>query len=74
MAAAVAFGAGAYGLAGSMRAWKALSPRPAITEAYAYGVAEYLAIAGVVISAVFLLAMAWTALAGVLVDVCEGAR
>jgi hypothetical protein len=74
MAAAVAIGAGGYGLVGSRRAWKELSARAAITEAYAYGVAEYLAIAGVLISAVFLLAMLWTALAGVLVGVCEGAR
>ena len=71
---AAAIVAGALGLAGSRRAWKDLSPRPAITDAYAYGVAEYLAIAGVLISAVFLLAMVWTALTAVMVEVCEGGR
>lgn len=61
-------------LAGSARAWRELSGPTSLTTAYGYGVAEYLAIAGVVISGVFLLAIVWTALPAVMVDICQGAR
>jgi hypothetical protein len=72
--AAAAMIGGVAGLTGSRRAWRTLSPRHKLNEAYAYGTAEYLATAGVFISAVFLLAIFWTALPAVMVDVCQGTR
>lgn len=71
---AAAFVAAAAGLAAAVRAWRHTTDRTSLTEAYGYSVPEYLAIAGVFISSVFVLAVFWTGLPAVLVRVCEGTR
>jgi hypothetical protein len=70
-AAVAAMAAGAWGLTGSLRTWRQVTDRTSLTRAYGYGLAEYLSIAGVVISFVFLLSMALTALPAVVVNICE---
>lgn len=68
---ALAFAAAAYAFAGSWRAWQATDAAPQLTAVDGHGVHEYLAVAGVLISGVFLLAILWTGLPIVLVSACE---
>jgi hypothetical protein len=73
--AAVGMAAGGLALAASLQAWRDTSvhagdPR----HAHGMGIGEYLAIVGFFMSVVFLIAMFWTALPAVMVDVCQGVR
>jgi hypothetical protein len=72
--AAAALAAGWLALATSARIWRAISERASLSEAEGYGVAEYVALAGVLLSGVFLLAMVGTTLPVFIVDLCEVAR
>jgi hypothetical protein len=73
--AAIAMGAGGLALASSLQAWRETSASAADPrQAYGYGIGEYLAIVGFFMSAIFLVAMVWTALPALMVDVCQGVR
>jgi len=73
--AAAGMAAGGLALAASLQAWRQTGAHAGDpTHAYGLGIGEYLAIAGFFISIVFLIAMFWTALPAVMVDVCQGAR
>jgi hypothetical protein len=69
-----ALAAAGVGLTWSLRAWRSSTSEPSLTSVEGRGVDEYISFAGVLISSVFLLAIVWTGLAAVMVDVCEGAR
>ena len=71
---AVAFAAGSAALAVSMREWRGMRPERPLNRATAAGTAEYLVMAGILISVVFVLAIAWTTLPALVFDVCEGTR
>jgi hypothetical protein len=71
---AAAFVAGATALALSIRDWTAMKPAPALNRARGTETAEYLALAGVLVSAVFVLAIGWTALPALVFDLCERTR
>jgi hypothetical protein len=73
--AAAAMAAGGLALAHSLQAWRETSAEAADPRrAYGYGISEYLAIAGFFMGIVFLIAMFWTALPALMVDVCQGVR
>jgi hypothetical protein len=71
---AVAFVAGGAALAVSIREWQAIKPGLPLTRATAAGTVEYLVMAGVLISTVFVLAITWTTLPALVFDICEGTR
>jgi hypothetical protein len=73
--AAAAMAAGALALWTSLRTWREFNGHPGDpTRAYGYGIGEYLSIVGFFMSVVFLIAIFWTALPAVMVDICQGVR
>jgi hypothetical protein len=72
-----AFIAAALALFGSLGAWREAS-RPgedvSVTDAEGRRVPEYLSILGVLMSALFLLAIVWTTIPAVWLPMCEGMR
>lgn len=64
----------AAGLSTSYRSWRALTAEPDLLHASASGRPEYMALLGVVVNSVFLLALLWAGLPLILLDVCNKAR
>lgn len=64
----------AAGLLTAYRSWRTLSAERNLIHASAPGRQEYMALLGVVVNSVFLLALLWAGLPLLLLDVCNKAR
>ena len=71
---AAALGTAVASAVGARQWWRGLTPPGRFTEALGKQRLEFMAIAGVLISIVFSIAITWTALAILWLDVCEWMR
>lgn len=69
-----ALAAGGYAVLIALNAWRADTHSEDVLHAEGRGLIEYVAAAGFLVSSVFVLAIVWTALPAVMVDVCQGIR